>query len=137
MIFAGQQQRAQLGLAAVEAARDEALRAMNDANASLQAKQFDKAIERYRASIAANSRLAGARIELAEALEKQGAAAEVPLTAFRDALFQYQTYLALSPNMYPKEQERVQKRIARLESAIGHLKQNPRTSLKELFERVL
>jgi tetratricopeptide (TPR) repeat protein len=136
-IFPGHAQRAQLGVAAVLAARNDASANLNAADAHFAAKQYKQSGERYRTALCANPHMAGARIGLAESLERGAVSAENPAGALRNAIYQYQCYLALSPGLMLREHDRLEKRIVRLQDAVAQIDHDPRsTAIKGLLERL-
>lgn len=135
-IFVGFQLRAQQGLLLVNSARNQAIADLNGANLALATKQYKPAIEKFRSAVWNNPRLAAAQVGLAESLEKDAPSAENPLTSIKEALYRYQIYMAMSPGLAPKEQDRVQKRINKLQGAIVHAQQNPNGGIRGLLERL-
>jgi len=136
-IFAGSDRRAQIGLAAVAALRNDATANLNAGNAMLASKQFKQAVERLRTSALANPLVASTHSGLAEALEKNAASVEQPLINLREAVFHYQSFIALSPGLQSKEQDKLRKRIERLEDAIAEIEHNPGGGgIRSLLERL-
>jgi tetratricopeptide (TPR) repeat protein len=113
--FVSKEQRGRHGLQVVGAIRDDANQCLASATVQANAHQYQAAVDKYRAALAANPRLGQAHLGLAEALEKVAQNSQNPLADVRDALFQYKLYLAVSPGLMMREHDKVQKRINKLE----------------------
>jgi tetratricopeptide (TPR) repeat protein len=113
-------QRAVNGLNKVAKARDLAKQDLTLANDLAKRKQLASAGDKYRASIFANPRQAGAHYGLAEALESLYPDSPKDL---REARVQLQAYQALTPAMEPKESEKLEKRIAKLDIKASKIEQ--------------
>jgi len=132
--FVAEEQRGRHGLTLVGATRDEATQSLSSATTLVNSHQYPAAIEKYRAALASNPRLAQARLGLAETLERNAQNSANPLAEVKDALFQYKLYLAASPGLMPREHDRVQKRINRLE-AISQRQETP-AGFRGLLQRL-
>jgi tetratricopeptide (TPR) repeat protein len=106
-------ERAKRGLDQVAKARDLARQDMTLAEDLARKKQLSSAIDKYHAAVFANPRNAEAREGLAVALEKLYPNNPKEM---REATAQFKAMLALTPAKPAKEQEKVQKHIARLET---------------------
>jgi tetratricopeptide (TPR) repeat protein len=113
-------QRAANGLNKVAKARDLAKQDLTLADDLAKRKQFASAVDKYHASIFANPRQAGAHYGLAEALESLYPDSPKDL---REARVQLQAYQALTPAMEPKESERLEKRMAKLDLRASKIEQ--------------
>ncbi len=109
----GQAERARRGLAQVSKVREEARRNLTLGNDLAKRRQLASAVDTFRLAMASNPRLAEARLALAQS-EERFAPKSAP--SLKDAAEQYRAYLALSPNLEPKEQTKISKRIQRIEN---------------------
>ncbi len=108
----GNEDRAKRGLDLVAKAREDARQDLTLANDLSRRKQLASSIDKYHAAIFANPRLADARMGLAEAEQKLFSDDPAQL---RDAATQITAYMSLTPNLPPKEQEKLQKHIEHLQ----------------------
>jgi Flp pilus assembly protein TadD len=106
-------ERAKWGLDQVAKARDLARQDMTMAEDLARRKQLASAVDKYHSSIFANPRSAEAREGLATALEKLYPNDPKEM---REATTQLKAFLALTPALPAKEQEKVEKHIAKLET---------------------
>jgi Flp pilus assembly protein TadD len=111
-------ERAKRGLDQVAKARDLARQDLTLANDLARKKQLASAVDRYHAAVFANPRNADARDGLGTALERLYPSDPKEL---REAATQFRAFLALAPNTPPKEQEKIQKRIAKLDNKASKL----------------
>jgi tetratricopeptide (TPR) repeat protein len=106
----GGEERAKRGLDQVKKAREAARQDLTLASDLARKKQLASAIDKYHAAIYDNPRGADARIGVADALEKLSPPASRDL---REAVVQIKAYIALTPNLPPKELEKLNKRMAK------------------------
>jgi len=109
----GGEERAKRGLDLVSRAQDAAKQDLTLADDLARKKQLASAIDKYHSSIYGNPKVAAARLGLGQTLEKLSPAASKDL---REAIVQYRAYISLSPDLPPKELEKLNKKIANLES---------------------
>ncbi|HEY9776524.1 MAG TPA: tetratricopeptide repeat protein [Planktothrix sp.] len=136
LTFTGQDLRARRGLARASELRQQATDELARAKVLMDNKQYRVAVDKLADAVSANPRFAPARQALAESLEKQISQAPDPLSTVKEALAQYQAYVALSPALTPRELERVQRRIDRLESAVNHAQGTTGEGLRALLMRL-
>lgn len=103
-------ERAKRGMDQVKKAREAARQDLTLATDLARKKQLASAIDKYHAAIYDNPRGAEARIGAADALEKLSPQAARDL---REAVVQIKAYIALTPNLPPKELEKLNKRMAK------------------------
>jgi tetratricopeptide (TPR) repeat protein len=120
----GSDERAKRGLDMVARAKDSARQDLTLADDLARHKQLSSAIDKYHSSIYSNPKAADPRIGLAHTLERLSPAESKDL---REAVVQYKAYLSLSPNLDPKEQEKLNKRIEKLETKATKLEQKEQT----------
>jgi len=118
--LSGTPDRAQRGVEQVTDMRKTANDDLKVGNELLKKKQYDGAIDRFRSSIATNPTLADGRLGLAQALEKSPKAGSAFLI---EAVQQYKYYLALSPDLPSKEQDRLNNQVKKLDDKAAKLKQ--------------
>lgn len=130
--------RAQHGLSMVSEAREEAVSANHAAQRLLAAKQLAPAIEKFRAAIQANPKLADPHLGLADALERFAATAGAtnPGGNLHESISEYRLYLSLASNIFPRDVEKVQRRIERLESVIVRAQKDPNPGWRGLLQRL-
>jgi tetratricopeptide (TPR) repeat protein len=114
----GTEERARRGLAAVASARRLAEQDVRAGDDLAWQKQYGSAVDKYRAAIYENPRLAVARLGLAKVLEKLGASSERDL---RSALKQYRAYLDLEPALPAKQRAKLTKRMGELDQRVSKL----------------
>ncbi len=122
--FPGGAQRAQRGLAQVAKARETARRSLTLATDEARKGMKGSAVDTFHDAVAANPKSAPARIGLAKALEDAPKATPVQL---RESAFQYRAYVALSPTMPPKEQERFLSKAEKLDTKAGKRERRARS----------
>lgn len=110
--FPGGEERAKRGLDQVKKARETARQDLTLASDLAKRKQLGSSIDKYHAAIYDNPRNADARIGVADTLERLSPAQSKDL---REANAQIKAYMALTPNLPPKEIEKLNKRISRNE----------------------
>jgi tetratricopeptide (TPR) repeat protein len=111
-------ERAKRGIEQVGSAKDTARQDLTLATDLARRKQLASAIDKYHASIYENPKVNDTRIGLAETLERLSPAQSKDL---REAIVQYSAYLALTPNILPKDLEKIQKKIASLQKKADKL----------------
>lgn len=114
--FPGGAQRAQRGLNQVAKAREAARRSLTLATDEARKGMKGSAVDTFHDAVAANPKSAPARLGLAKALEDVSKVTPVQL---REAAFQYRAYVALSPTMPPKEQEKFLSKAEKLDTKAG------------------
>jgi len=118
--YPGGEERAKRGLALVAKAREGARQDLTLADDLAKRKQLASAIDKYHASIFENPRVSDTRLGIARTLERVTPAAPRDL---REASTQYKAYMALEPNLPPKEVEKLQKKCTSLEEKAFKLEQ--------------
>ncbi len=116
----GSAERARRGLANVGKAREEARQHLTLADDLSRKKMTGSAIDTYHQAIFSNPKVPGARLGIARSLESVSHATPVQL---REAAMQYRAYIALSPTMPIKEQEKFEKKAAKLDGKAGKIEQ--------------
>lgn len=106
-------ERAKFGLAAVQRLREAAQKRLNLAADLAKRKQLNSAADTYRDAIAADPRLADARLGLASVEERLAPNSPDEL---RNAVKQYQLYLDLAKNIPDKQRLALNKRIETLKT---------------------
>ncbi|MBU6450534.1 MAG: tetratricopeptide repeat protein [Cyanobacteria bacterium REEB67] len=119
----GGQERATRGLALVAKAKDASRQDLTMASDLARRSQLGSAVDKYHSAIYGNPKVADARIGLAETLERLKPQASKDL---REAIVQYKAYEALTPNMPPKELEKMNKKIDNLSNKAFKLEQKER-----------
>lgn len=110
--YPGGEERAKRGSSLVAKAREEARQDLTLADDLARKKQLASAVDKYHAAIYENPRVPDARIGLANTLEKLNPPASKDL---REAVTQIKAYIALTPQLPPKELEKLNKRMSKLE----------------------
>lgn len=108
--FPGGEERAKRGADLVKKARESARQDLTLAQDLAKRKQLASAIDKYHSTIYGNPRNYDARMGVADALEKSSPAQAKYL---REASVQLKAYIALRPDLPPKELEKLNKRIAK------------------------
>jgi tetratricopeptide (TPR) repeat protein len=116
----GGQDRATRGLALVAKAKDVSRQDLTLADDLARRSQLASAIDKYHASIYDNPKVADSRMGLGKTLERLKPEASKDL---REAIVQYKAYEALTPNMPPKELEKLNKKIDNLNNKAYKLEQ--------------
>jgi tetratricopeptide (TPR) repeat protein len=109
--FPGGEERAKRGLNLVSKAKDTARQDLTLADDLARKNQLASAIDKYHASIYGNPKIGDTRLGIAKTLERLKPETSKDL---REAVVQYKAYGALTPNMPPKEVEKLNKKIERL-----------------------
>ena len=123
----GGEERAKRGIDQVKKARETARQDLTLASDLARKKQLASAIDKYHAAIYDNPRNADARIGVADALERLSPASPRDL---REAVVQIKAYIALSPNLPPKELEKLNKRMAKDEEKAFKLEEKAKKAGK-------
>lgn len=118
--LSGAPERGQRGLNQVTQLRQSAQDGLKVADELAKKKQWDGAIDRYRLSIGQNPRLADARYGLAQSLEKSTKASS---TTLKEAVQQYQYYMAMKTDLTQKDREKMADQVAKLSDKAIKLKQ--------------
>jgi superkiller protein 3 len=116
----GQEKRAARGLNLVAKAKEGAQQDLTLANDLARKKQLGSAMDKYHAAIYENPRVADARLGAGKTLELLKPAQSKDL---KEAIVQYKAYLALSPELPPKEKEKMEKKIEKLQEKAFKLEQ--------------
>ena len=116
----GGQDRATRGLALVAKAKDVARQDDTLADDLSRRSQLGSAIDKYHASIYENPKVGDTRMGLAKTLERLKPEASKDL---REAIAQYKAYEALTPNIPPKELEKLNKHIDSINNKAYKLEQ--------------
>jgi tetratricopeptide (TPR) repeat protein len=109
----GGEERAKRGLDQVAKAREAAREDLTLANDLARKKQLASAVDKYHAAVFANPRNADARDGLGSALERLYPHDPKEL---RESATQYRAFLALAPDTAPKDKEKIEKHIAKLDA---------------------
>lgn len=112
----GGAQRAQRGLTQVTKAREIAKRSLTLASDESKRKMTGSAVDTFHDAVAANPKSAPARIGLAKALEDVSKPTPVQM---REAATQMRAYVALSPALPPKEQQKFLSKADKLDVKAG------------------
>lgn len=118
--FAGSEERAKRGQALTAKAKDQARQDLTLADDLARKRQLASAIDKYHAAIYENPRVSDARMGLAKTLER--VSPPIP-SELREACTQYRAFMALEPDIPPKEKEKLLKKIASLEEKAYRLEQ--------------
>jgi tetratricopeptide (TPR) repeat protein len=114
--FPGGAQRAHRGLAQVAKAREAARRDLTLATDESRKGMKGSAVDTFHDAVASNPKSAPARLGLAKALENVSKPTPVQI---REAAFQMRAYVALSPELEPKEKERFLSKADKLDEKAG------------------
>jgi tetratricopeptide (TPR) repeat protein len=120
----GGSERARRGMDMVAKAKDVAKQDLTLANDLSRRKQLASAIDKYHAAIYENPKVPDSRLGIAETLQKLSPQEAKDL---REAIAQYKAYISLSPNLPPKELEKLNKHIASLEQKAYKLEQKEKS----------
>lgn len=114
--FPGAGERARRGLAQVAKARETSRKTLTLASDFARKKMTGSAIDAYHDAVYANPKSAPARLGLARALEQVSKPTTVHL---RETATQYRAYVALSPNMPAKEQQKLIAKADKIDTKAG------------------
>lgn len=109
--YPGAEERAKRGLNLVMKAKDTARQDLTLADDLARKNQLPSAIDKYHASIYGNPKVADTRLGIGKALERSRPETSKDL---KEAVVQYKAFMALSPDMPPKEVEKMNKKIENL-----------------------
>ncbi|MFA6211167.1 MAG: tetratricopeptide repeat protein [Candidatus Obscuribacterales bacterium] len=118
--FPGGEERAKRGLNLVAKQKDVARQELTLGDDLARRSQLASAIDKYHASIYDNPKIADSRMGIGKTLERLKPEASKDL---KEAVVQYKAYMALTPNMPPKEVEKMNKKIANLSEKAYKLEQ--------------
>jgi tetratricopeptide (TPR) repeat protein len=118
--FPGAEDRAKRGLNLVAKAKDAARQDSTMADDLARRSQLASAIDKYHSSIYGNPKVADTRMGLAKTLERLRPEVSKDL---REAVTQYKAYIDLTPNLPPKELEKLNKKIESLSNRAYKLEQ--------------
>jgi tetratricopeptide (TPR) repeat protein len=118
--FPGAEERAKRGLDLVAKARENNRQDRTLADDLAKKKQINSAIDKYHAAIFDNPKDADARFGLASALQLTKPNKSTDL---REAVAQYKAYMSLTPQLPPKEVEKLNKKISGLQDKAFKLEQ--------------
>lgn len=118
--FPGAEDRAKRGLNLVAKAKDASRQDLTMADDLARRSQLASAIDKYHNSIYGNPKVADARMGLAKTLERLRPEASKDL---REAIVQYKAYIDLTPDLPPKELEKLNKKIDSLSNRAYKLEQ--------------
>lgn len=118
--YPGAEERAKRGLNMVAKAKDGARQDDTLADDLARKNQLASAIDKYHASIYANPKVADTRLGIGKTLERLKPESSKDL---KEAVVQYKAYMALSPDLPPKEVEKMNKKIENLSNKAFKLEQ--------------
>lgn len=118
--YPGGEERAKRGLNMVNKAKDSAKQDLTLADDLARKNQLPSAIDKYHSSIYGNPKVADTRMGIGRALERSRPETSKDL---KEAVVQYKAYMALSPDMPPKEVEKMNKKIESLSNKAYKLEQ--------------
>ncbi|MBX9667576.1 MAG: tetratricopeptide repeat protein [Candidatus Obscuribacterales bacterium] len=118
--FPGADKRAARGLNLVAKAKDGARQDLTLADDLSKRKQLQSAMDKYHAAIYENPRVAESRLGAGKTLEQLKPSLSKDL---KEAIVQYKAYLALAPELPPKEKEKIEKKIEKLQEKAFKLEQ--------------
>ena len=107
----GGDERAKRGLASVAKAKDTARQDLTMGDDLARKGQLASAIDKYHSAIYGNPKVADSRLGVAKTLERLKPETSKDL---KEAVVQYTAYGSLSPNLPPKEKEKLDKKIEKL-----------------------
>lgn len=114
--FPNSAERSRRGLAQSAKLREEARKSLTFANDLARKKMTGSAIDNYHTAVYNNPRVAASRLGLAKTLDDVSKPTPVQL---REAAIQYRAYVALSPTMPIKEQDKYLKKAEKLDAKAG------------------
>ncbi len=118
--FPGGEERAQRGMDLVAKARETARQDLTMADDLAKRKQINSAVDKYHAAVFDDPKNGDSRIGLARALEQMK---PTKPTDLREAAVQIKAYIALTPTLPPKENEKLTKKITSLQEKAYKLEQ--------------
>ncbi|HEY9676868.1 MAG TPA: tetratricopeptide repeat protein [Drouetiella sp.] len=114
--FVGQAERANHGMDQIFKMREAARQNLNMANDLARNHQLESAIDKYRLAAYQDPRVGDTHLFLAQTIEKLS---DLPVKSLKEAIAQYRAYLELTAGVPPSVQEKLQKRIAKLETKVA------------------
>jgi tetratricopeptide (TPR) repeat protein len=111
--FSGGEERAKRGMDMIAKAREEARQSLTMADDMAKKKLTKTAVDKYHESVFENPKVPDTRINLSKTLEQLK---PVQPPYLREAVVQIKAYIALSPNLPPKELEKLNKHMTQLEN---------------------
>jgi tetratricopeptide (TPR) repeat protein len=118
--FPGNEERVKRGMDQLAKAKDDARQNLTLANDLAKRKQLQSAIDKYHAAIFGNPKVNDSHRGLAETLERLSPQESKDL---RESVIQYKAYIALTPDIPPKDLEKLNKHITMLENKAFKLEQ--------------
>lgn len=118
--YAGNEKRSARGLNLVAKAQEGARQDLTLADDLAKRKQTQSAIDKYHAAIYENPRTANARLGIGDTLQQLKPVRSKDLA---EAVTQYKAYLALATDLPPKEREKMEKKITKLDERRFKLEQ--------------
>ncbi|CAN5383010.1 hypothetical protein BH10CYA1_BH10CYA1_64470 [soil metagenome] len=134
--FVGQAERAHRGMDLIFKAREEAKQNLNLANDLARSRQFPSSIDKFRLAAYQDPKVADTHLFFAQTLEK---ISEQTSKTIRETIAQYKAYLELAPGVPAATQDKLQKRVAKLESKALKIEQSavqPGQPKPSLFQRL-
>lgn len=117
----GQSERANRGMDLIFKAREEAKQNLNLANDLARGRQFAGSIDKFRLATYQDPKVADTHLFFAQTLEK---VSEQTTKTMRETIAQYKAYLELAPGVPASTQDKLQKRVAKLESKVLKIEQS-------------
>ncbi len=131
--FVGQAERANRGMDLIFKAREEAKQNLNLANDLSRSRQLTSAIDKYKLAAYEDPRVADTHLFLAQTIEKLP---EQTSKTIRETIAQYKAYLELAPGVPASTQDKLQKRVAKLETKALKAEQSASQPKPSLFSRL-
>lgn len=117
----GQSERANRGMDLIFKAREEAKQNLNLANDLARSRQFTSSIDKFRLAAYQDPKVADTHLFFAQTLEKMS---EQTTKTMKETIAQYKAYLELAPGVPASTQDKLQKRVAKLESKVLKIEQS-------------
>jgi tetratricopeptide (TPR) repeat protein len=131
--FVGQTDRANRGLDLIFKAREEAKQNLNLANDLARRRQMQSAIDKFKLAAYQDPKVADTHLFLAQTIEKL---AEQTSKTMRETIAQYKAYLELAAGVPAATQDKLQKKVARLETKALKIEQSATLPRPSLLQRV-
>lgn len=119
--FVGNSERANRGMDLIFKEREEAKQNLNLANDLSRSRQLQSAMDKYRLSAYQDPKVADTHLFFAQTIEKLS---EQTSKTLRETIAQYKAYLELAPGVPAATQDKLQKRVAKLESKALKIEQS-------------
>jgi tetratricopeptide (TPR) repeat protein len=119
--FVGNAERANRGLDLIFKEREEAKQNLNLANDLSRSRQLQSAMDKYRLSAYQDPKVADTHLFFAQTIEKLS---EQTSKTMRETIAQYKAYLELAPGVPAATVDKLQKRVAKLESKALKIEQS-------------